>query len=242
MPLNNTQSAFKRPPNFTYLGFEGRQQLLQNQEAPAIRPHQNQVVELQQVHRRASLLQGELLIKDTLKAGRSKVLLFVDNSSSCHAFFKKPDGLQHLTDNICSWLDYHHYEWKLFYSDAKLKLNWGPELWNIWHQNLSLHHDSIALVISDFHGNFPTGLFWKQLQTLPDARLIWWQHPTEEIADRDLEDPPHIQRKSLNHFTQMQTSWYNKLSETFSLMGLHTKKIQKSTYSNIERQVADYLS
>jgi hypothetical protein len=242
MPLKKTESAFKRPPNFTYLGFEGRKQLLQRQDAPAIRPDPNLPIELHQVHQRASLLHGELLVKDSLKAGRSKVILFIDNSASCQAFFNKKHELNQLVDTICSWLSHHHWEWEVHFSEPNPGFKWGSQLWDVWHQHLNSQHDSIALVLSDFHGEFPTGMFWKQLQTLPDTRLIWWQHPFDQTSDRDIEDPPELYRKLSNDFLQQQKSWYHKLSETFSQMGLNHKKIKTEPYQKVEQQIAQYVS
>lgn len=215
---------------------------MQRQDAPAIAPEPHQAIELHQIHQRASLLHGELLIKDSLKAGRSKVFLFVDNSSSCQAFFKKKHDLKQLVDNLCIWLSHHHWEWELFLSEPQPGLKWGSELWGHWYQSMGSQHDSIALVLSDFHGEYPSGLFWKQLQTLPDARIIWWQHPFSPDGDKDIEDNKETNRKPHSNFLKQQEAWYNKLSETFSLMGLHVQKVQPGAYEQIEQQIAQYVS
>ena len=242
MKRTSTQNTFSHAPNFHVSGLEGKRQMSYEQDHPAVTLGPHRPIELHQVHQKASMLQGELKIKETTKSGRGKVFLLFDSSLSCIDFFGSKDSFDLFVIHLCEWLDRYQWKWELLFSSNSSSSKWDQKLWQVWHQKIIPQQNAVALVFSDFLGERPDGLFWKQLQSLPSSHLIWWQHPFSISGDQDIEDLKDQKRKLQLDFLQRQKNYIQQLERTWSLMGLSYQLILKDQLSNVENQVSKYLS
>jgi len=232
---------FNKPPRFKVSGLNGLASHNYTQELPIKHVHAETLIQSHQIHYKASMLHGDLMLKSQHKLGRGTVHLFVDKSNSCYSFFKPPNDFELLIADLCQWLTRFGWNYELHLSESGT-IAWNQTIWNKWFQSFLPKSDSIALVISDFHGQEPLGPFWKQLQSLPSAMLCWLRHPYHVEGNIDIDDPNQV-RKELpeNHFV-LQERWVKRQRLIWKKLGLNVVEIDQAALAQVETQLTRFIS
>lgn len=194
-----------------------------------------------QIHLKASLSKGELMLKEHSRAEKKKVLIFIDMSESTRAFFHHKNEIEQLLDTITHWLTKFKWNWEIHSSPATSH-SWGKDVWEAWQKKLNSNQNETALLISDFHGNQPNGLFWKQLQSVDQCKLIWLKHPQDQNGSIDIDDPSKSQRTIPENFESIQKKWERNIRNTLLSLGLNFKEIQANSSKLVKRDISHFLT